>query len=224
MDIPGNLYRIKNQLPQTVSLVAVSKTQSPANILKAYAAGQRLFGENKAQEMVSKYHSLPKDIQWHFIGHLQTNKVKQIISLVSMIHSVDSLSLAGVINKEAKKANRIVDCLLQVHIANEESKFGFDLNELESIIMKGGLDVFKNIRFRGVMGMATFTEDDSRIRSEFSRLNSFFRQIKKKKYLSGSDDFTEISMGMSDDYLIAIEEGSTIVRIGSSIFGPRIYV
>jgi pyridoxal phosphate enzyme (YggS family) len=223
MDIPGNLYRIKNQLPEYVKLVAVSKTQSDGAILQAYAAGQRDFGENKAQEMAAKFFVLPKDIHWHYIGHLQSNKAKLIIPFVHMIHSVDSLRLAEVINKEARKVNRVVDTLLQIHIASEETKFGFGFDELEALLKEGKFMTLNNLRLRGVMGMATFTEDEGIVREEFSKLVRFFNSI-RNSFLKDLPDFNEISIGMSDDYRIAVEEGSTMVRIGSSVFGPRFYV
>jgi len=221
MSIKDNIIKIKKTLPINVKLIAVSKTKPTSDILEAYHSGQHSFGENKAQEMADKYNLLPKDIEWHFIGHLQTNKVKYIIPFVHLIHSVDSLKLLQEINKEALKINRCVDCLLQIYIATEESKFGLDYNEATAVL-KESSESLKNVRITGVMGMATFTEDKILIRKEFTLLNDYFGKI-KQTFFSNNEYFKEISMGMTDDYLIAIEEGSTIVRIGSAIFGHRTY-
>jgi len=221
MSIKDNIIKIKKTLPINVKLIAVSKTKPTSDILEAYHSGQHSFGENKAQEMAEKYNLLPKDIEWHFIGHLQTNKVKYIIPFVHLIHSVDSLKLLQEINKEALKINRCVDCLLQIYIATEESKFGLDYNEATAVL-KESSESLKNVRITGVMGMATFTEDKILIRKEFTLLNDYFGKI-KQTFFSNNEYFKEISMGMTDDYLIAIEEGSTIVRIGSAIFGHRTY-
>ncbi len=221
MSIVDKLLETKQTIPSNVKLVAVSKTKPISDILEAYHAGQRSFGENKAQEMSEKYHLLPKDIEWHFIGHLQTNKVKYIAPFVNLIHSVDSLKLLQEINKEAEKNNRIIDCLLQFYIATEETKFGLDYNEAEELL-KATMGKLKNIRIIGVMGMGTFTENTLLIRKEFSLLNGYFKQI-KQNFFNDIEYFKEISMGMTDDYRIAIEEGSTIVRIGSAIFGSRNY-
>jgi PLP dependent protein len=222
-DIANNISIIKKGIPDTVTLIAVSKTKPPEDILEAYNAGQKVFGENKVQELVYKYETLPKDIKWHMIGHLQSNKVKYIASFVSLIHSVDSYKLLQVIDAEAKRHNRIINCLLQVKIANEETKFGFEPNEAQGIIRLDEINNLKNIRIVGVMGMATFTDDENQIREEFKKLHSIFHSIKTENPKI-SNQFKEISMGMSDDYRIAIEEGSTMVRLGSILFGKRIYL
>ncbi|GGW43235.1 YggS family pyridoxal phosphate-dependent enzyme [Arenibacter certesii] len=216
MSIKDNLIQIKESLPQNVTLVAVSKTKPLSDIQEAYDAGQRIFGENKVQEMTDKWELLPKDIEWHMIGHLQRNKVKYMASFVSLVHGVDSLRLLKEINKRAKQNDRIIPCLLQVHIAEEESKFGFDEKELMDLISSGTLDSLENIDIQGLMGMATFTENTQQIKKEFKSLTNLFNRIKTK--LPG---LKELSMGMSGDYDIAIGEGSTMVRLGSSIFGSR---
>ena len=190
--------------------------------MEAYNAGQRLFGENKAQELAAKYEALPKDIEWHFIGHLQTNKVKYIAPFVKLIHGVDSLKILKTINKEAKKRYRVIDCLLQFHIAKETTKFGLHEEEAEALLNDEEYKALENIRIAGVMGMATYTDDKDQIRGEFRSLRNIFGRL-QEKYFAGSDSFKEISMGMSGDYMIAVEEGSTLVRIGSLIFGPRNY-
>ncbi len=220
MNVANNLLKIKSQLPINVTLVAVSKTKPNNMILEAYQAGQRIFGENKVQEMVDKYHSLPKDIQWHLIGHLQTNKVKYIVPFVSLIHAVDSMKLIQEIDKQAKKHNRVIDILIQFHIAEEQSKFGLDIAEGIDMLDEYLFFDLKHVRIVGVMGMATFTNDVNQIREEFRTLKQYFDVI-KGEHFSDCDDFKHISMGMSGDYQIAIEEGSTMVRIGSSIFGNR---
>lgn len=212
--IKQNLVQIKSTIPEHVTLVAVSKTKPVPDLMQAYESGQRIFGENKIQEMADKWEQMPKDIQWHMIGHVQTNKVKFMASFVSLIHGVDSLKLLQEINKQALKNNRIIDCLLQIHIAEEENKFGLDENELNELISSSEFKELKNIRTLGLMGMATFTEDQNQIKKEFQHLKSIFDSVQK-------DDFSIISMGMSGDYLLAIECGSTMVRIGSSIFGGR---
>jgi hypothetical protein len=222
VDIAGNIAAIKNQLPANVMLVAVSKTKPVEDILAAYNAGQRIFGENKIQEMVKKQELLPKDIEWHFIGHPQTNKIRYIAPFVSLIHGVDSMKLLKVIDSEAKKSNRKIACLLQFHIATEETKFGFSPEEAIEMLESTDFLQLENIMVCGVMGMATFTEDLDRIRGEFRNLKSIFDSI-RMKYFQNNPDFCEISMGMSDDYSVAVEEGSTIVRIGSKIFGERNY-
>lgn len=205
---------------RNVSLVAVSKTYSPERILEVYALGQRSFGENRVQEMLVKQASLPGDIEWHMIGHLQSNKVKQIVPFVHMIHSVDSFSLLEEINRQSAKAGRVVDCLLQFHIAQESSKFGFSLEEAQEMLQNPAFQGLKNVRVCGVMGMATFTGDQSQVRREFHALKMIFEEL-KRQFFSQADFFREISMGMSGDWEIAVEEGSTMVRIGSLIFGER---
>jgi len=222
MSIESNINSIKSALPVQVKLVAISKTHPVEIIMEAYKAGQCIFGENKVQEMVSKYEAMPKDIQWHLVGHLQSNKVKYIVPFVSLIHSVDSLKLLIVINKEAEKVGRVVDCLLQIHIATEETKFGLSKDELEDVFKSSEYQNMKNVRVIGLMGMATFTENMAHVRAEFRSLSNLFKVI-KDTYFAGSTAFTELSMGMSSDYTIAIEEGSTFVRIGSNIFGYRSY-
>ena len=220
MSVKDNLQKILKELPGNVRLVAVSKTKPNELIREAYNAGQRVFGENKAQELISKQPELPKDIKWHFIGHLQTNKVKYITPFVSMIESVDRLKLLKEVNKQAKKNERTVDCLIQFHIADEETKFGFSKEEAVEMLESELYQSFNNVRIAGVMGMATFTEDMEQVRKEFRVLKNIFNFF-KKEYFKDNDDFKEISMGMSGDYQIAIEEGSTNVRIGTAIFGKR---
>ena len=220
--IKENLEKIKVTLPQGVTLVAVSKTKPVSDLQEAYDAGQRAFGENYPQEMRDKHEVLPQDIQWHFIGHLQTNKIKYIIPYVTLIHSIDSANLLEAVNKEAKKHERVVDCLLQFHIALEETKFGLDLEEARQLLESEAFKAMQNVRICGVMGMATFTDDDAEIRKEFKNLKNIFETL-KKDYFANQPQFKEISMGMSDDYLIAIEEGATLVRVGSKIFGARNY-
>ncbi|MBK6951112.1 MAG: YggS family pyridoxal phosphate-dependent enzyme [Crocinitomicaceae bacterium] len=218
--VAENIIRIKSTLPSNVNLIAVSKTKPASDIQKAYDAGQRIFGENKVQELVSKYDALPKDIEWHMIGHLQSNKVKYMAHFVSLIHGVDSFSLLKEINKQAQKNNRIQNVLLQFHIAQEETKFGFSYDEAEQMLSSNEYDNLENISVVGIMGMASFTDNQSQIHTEFKMLKSYFDQL-KKQFFSDKNSFKEISMGMSGDYQIAIEEGSTMVRIGSSIFGGR---
>ncbi len=220
--IKENLLSIKDALPSGVTLVAVSKTKPVSDLQEAYDAGQRIFGENHALEMRDKHAVLPDDIQWHFIGHLQTNKIKYIIPFVSLIHSIDSGMLLDAVDKEAKKHDRVVDCLLQFHIAMEETKFGLDMDEAKALLESDAFRNMEHIRVCGVMGMATFTEDTEEIHKEFSHLKSIFDAL-KKTYFSDAAYFKEISMGMSDDYAIAIQEGSTMIRVGSKIFGPRNY-
>jgi pyridoxal phosphate enzyme (YggS family) len=220
MDIKKNLEAIRSELPVNVKLIAVSKTKPVSMIQEAYNAGQKVFGENKAQEMAAKYPQLPKDIEWHFIGHMQSNKVKYIAPFVSLIHSVDSLKLLKEINKQALKNNRTIDCLLQFHIASEETKFGLNLEEAGAILTNGEFMELKNVRICGVMGMATFTSNNNVIRKEFKNLKNIFEKL-KNKYFDDKKYFKEISMGMSGDYKIAVEEGSTMVRIGTKIFGER---
>ena len=221
MSISINLLKIKSTLPSTVTLVAVSKTKPISDLMEAYDAGQRIFGENKIQEMAEKWEAMPKDIEWHMIGHVQTNKVKFMAPFVSLIHGVDSLKLLEEINKQAKKNNRIIDCLLQVYIAEEESKFGLDEDELAGIIrfITQNSVIYKNIRIVGLMGMATFTDNQNQIKKEFTHLKSIFDSYQNLK--SEICNLKSLSMGMSGDYNLAIECGSTMVRIGSSIFGNR---
>lgn len=220
--IKENLNKVRATVPSDVTLIAVSKTKPITDLQEAYEAGQRVFGENKALEMRDKHQELPKDIQWHFIGHLQTNKIKYIAPFVTLIHSIDSASLLEAVNKEAAKNNRVIDCLLQFHIAQEETKFGLDLEEAEEILKSDNFKNLKNINICGVMGMATFTDNVNQIRDEFRSLKNIF-DVVKGKYFADSLSFKEISMGMSDDYPIAIEEGATMVRVGSKIFGARNY-
>lgn len=216
MSIAINLHKIKNSIPTNVTLVAVTKTKSVTEIMEAYKAGQRDFGENKIQEMTQKYEQLPKDIRWHMIGHLQSNKVKYMASFVHLIHGVDKLSTLVEIDKQAKKHHRIIDCLLQVHIAQEDTKFGFGTDEIETVLASNEFQSLKNVHIIGLMGMATFTDDETQIQQEFHGLAQFFNQIKTKNH-----QFTTLSMGMSSDYITAIAEGSTIIRVGSAIFGER---
>ena len=219
MSVAENLKKIAGTIPPYVQLVAISKTKPVEVVMEAYHAGQRVFGENKVQEMVAKEEVMPKDIQWHLVGHLQTNKIKYIIPFVSLIHSVDSQKLLEAIDKEAAKKSRVVDCLLQVHIAQEETKFGFDRDELLSLVNSGALASYRSVRVVGLMGMASFTDDEAQVRTEFRELHDLFLEMKP---VFGAQ-FTQLSMGMSGDYLLAIEEGSTMVRVGSSIFGERNY-
>lgn len=219
MYIAENLNNIKSQLPNHVTLVAVSKTKPVADLMEAYNAGQRIFGENKIQEMTDKWEVMPKDIEWHMIGHVQTNKVKYMAPYVSLIHGVDSLKLLQEINKHAIKNNRVIDCLFQVYIAEEESKFGLDEQELEEILSSTEFKQLKNIRIVGLMGMATFTENQNQIEKEFKHLKTIFDKYKTLN--SEHCQLNTLSMGMSGDYQLAISCGSTMVRIGSSIFGNR---
>ena len=221
--IKQNLNKIKQSLPKQVTLVAVSKTKPVVDILEAYNAGQRDFGENKVQEMASKYEELPKDIRWHMIGHLQRNKVKYMASFVHLIHGVDSFKLLKEINKQAKKQNRVIDCLLQVRIAQEETKFGMLCNEINTLFESNELSDFQNIRIIGLMGMASFTADENQVREEFRSLSRFFNELNTKSKTQNPKPKT-LSMGMSGDYKIAIEEGSTMIRVGSAIFGSRNYI
>jgi PLP dependent protein len=222
MSVADNLNAVKNALPSHVTLVAVSKTHPNNAIMDAYQCGQRQFGENKVQELVSKYEALPKDIEWHMIGHLQSNKVKYIVPFVALIHGVDSIKLLQCIDKEARKVGRVVDCLLQVHIAMESTKFGFGIDELPSLLTSELITSLGSVRIRGLMGMATFTDDDMQVKHEFSRLKKVFDSLKQGLF-SCTNSFDLISMGMSDDYLLAVSEGSNMVRVGSSIFGERDY-
>ncbi len=218
-DIASNINYLKSTVPESVKIIAVSKTKPVIDILAAYNAGQRLFGENRVKELLSKKDLLPKDIEWHLIGHLQTNKVKAIVPFISMIQSVDSFKLLLCINIEASAINHVVDCLLQIHIAEEQTKFGFSMNELHESI-QSGFSVLNNVRVCGVMGMATYTPDMEQVRKEFVYLSDCFNTL-KSRYFAGNKYFKEISMGMSGDYKIALEEGSTMIRVGSFIFGER---
>jgi PLP dependent protein len=220
MTIEKNLNTICSSLPEGVKLVAVSKTKSNEEIMEAYNAGQRIFGENKVQELVRKWESLPKDIEWHFIGHLQSNKVRFIAPFVAMIHSVDSLKVLKIINDEAKREGRVIPCLLQVHIADEESKFGFSPEEAIQVTFAIKNTELDNVTIAGVMGVATYTDDVVQINKEFSTLHTIFQNL-KDVFFGGNDNFREISMGMSHDYQYAIANGCTMVRIGSTIFGER---
>ncbi|MFV5699216.1 YggS family pyridoxal phosphate-dependent enzyme [Flavobacterium sp. ZT3R17] len=221
MSIAQNLLKIKSTLPEYVTLVAVSKTKPVADLIEAYEAGQRIFGENKIQEMAEKWEQMPKDIQWHMIGHVQTNKVKFMAQFVSLIHGVDSLKLLQEINKQAQKNNRIIDCLLQIHIAEEETKFGLDEEELAYLLSSNEFMEMKDIRIVGLMGMATFTDNKNQIKKEFLHLKSIFDAIRSRDAINRVSTVSILSMGMSGDYQLAIECGSTMVRIGSSIFGGR---
>jgi pyridoxal phosphate enzyme (YggS family) len=216
MPIAQNLTEIKSQLPAHVTLVAVSKTKPVADLLEAYHAGQRIFGENYVQELVEKHEALPKDIQWHFIGHLQSRKVKQLAPFISLIHGVDSFKLLQEINKQAANNNRIIDCLLQIHIADEETKFGLDEEELNHILTSDYFKNLENIRIVGLMGMATFTDNQIQIEKEFKHLKTIFEKLRTPNF-----ELQTLSMGMSGDFPLAISCGSTMVRIGSSIFGSR---
>lgn len=220
MSIPQKINGILESIPKHVRLVAVSKTKPNEDIMEAYEGGYKIFGENKPQELARKYNELPKDIQWHFIGHLQTNKVKYIAPFVSLIHAVDSIKLLKEINKQAKKNNRIIDCLLQFHIAEEQTKFGLSIEEAQEILNSDDFKLLENIRITGVMGMATFTHNEVQVKKEFKNLKSIFEQLKLNNFAI-NNSFKEISMGMSGDYKIAIETGSTLIRIGSTIFGAR---
>lgn len=220
--IKDNLIETLKTIPENVQLVAVSKTKPNEDIIEAYNEGQRVFGENKVQELTTKYEELPKDIQWHMIGHLQRNKVKYIAPFVSMIHAVDSLRLLKEVNKQAKKNERVINCLLQFHIAEESTKFGLDLSEAKELLSSDEFKAMENISICGIMGMATFIDDEDQVRREFRELKKIYTEL-KESFFNGNDSFKEISMGMSGDYRIAIEEGSTMVRIGSTIFGARNY-
>jgi pyridoxal phosphate enzyme (YggS family) len=216
MSIKANLLDIKSTLPSSVTLVAVSKTKPVSDLIQAYEAGHRVFGENKIQEMTVKWEQMPKDIQWHMIGHVQSNKVKYMAEYVSLIHGVDSLKLLQEINKQAAKHNRVIDCLLQIYIAEEESKFGLDEMELKEILNSAEFKSLQNIKVIGLMGMATYTDNQEQIKKEFQNLKSIYDKLNTEHY-----QLNTLSMGMSGDYKIAIECGSNMVRIGSSIFGGR---
>ena len=222
MEIRETLLSFLSTIPENVQLVAVSKTKPVEAVMEAYNAGQRIFGENKVQDLSAKAQQLPDDIDWHFIGHMQTNKVKYIAPFVKMIHAVDSIKLLKEINKQALKHNRVIDCLLQFHIAKETTKFGLSLSESAEILNNTALFNMKNIRIVGVMGMATYTDDTQQIREEFKHLAEYMSEL-KTNFFRDKSFFKEISMGMSGDYKIAIEEGSTMIRIGTKIFGARNY-
>jgi pyridoxal phosphate enzyme (YggS family) len=222
MSIPENIRKLKAGIPAHVNIIAVSKRKPVEDIMQAYHAGQRIFGENRVQELIEKQPLLPGDIEWHMIGHLQTNKVKPIAGFVDMIHSVDSLKLASAIDHEAFNNGRVIRVLLQVHIADEESKFGLSEEALNGLLDSSEFSALKNISVEGLMGMATYTEDMEKVRLEFRYLREVFSRI-KNAYFAGSDNFRQISMGMSGDYEIAIEEGSTMIRVGTLIFGARTY-
>lgn len=221
MSISENLNNIKSQLPKHVTLVAVSKTKPVLDLMEAYDAGQRVFGENKIQEMVEKHEQMPKDIKWHMIGHVQRNKVKYMAEFVDLIHGVDSLKLLKEINKQALKYNRVINCLLQIKIAEEDSKFGMSTKDVEQLLSSETFSELKNISITGVMGMATFTDNTKQIEGEFKRLKQAFDYLKSLPIIN--HNIQTVSMGMSGDYLLAVECGSTMVRIGSSIFGSRNY-
>lgn len=222
MSIVENIEEIRQNIPEGVKLVCVSKFHPAESISEAYNVGERIFGESKVQELTAKQELLPKDILWHFIGHLQTNKIKYIVPFVDLIHGVDSFKLLVEINKQAAKIDRKVNCLLQVHIAKEDTKFGFDEDELIAMLDEGVWGSLSHVSVCGLMGMATFTDNTEQVREEFRFLKNLFDKI-KNRYFTDNPHFTDLSMGMSDDYKIAIEEGSTMVRIGTTIFGGRIY-
>lgn len=222
MSIRDNILNYNNKITGNARLIAVSKTKPVEDLQEAYEAGQRLFGENKALEMRDKHEILPKDIRWHFIGHLQTNKVKYIAPFVELIHSVDSLNLLKQINKEAIKNNRVIDCLLQIDIAHEETKFGLEENEADELLSSKEFAELKNVRICGLMGIGSITDDKNKTKKEFSNLKKYFDET-KNKFFNSKSYFCELSMGMSQDFELALEEGATLVRIGSSIFGARDY-
>lgn len=220
--IQQNIEELRKTIDGNIKIIAVSKTKSEQEIMELYNCGQRIFGENKVQELLSKYKNLPKDIEWHLIGHLQTNKVKDVVSFVSLIHSVDSPKLLGEIDKEAKKQNKIVNCLLQIYISDDETKYGFEKIFLEELLKSEMLEELKNVKILGLMGIATNTDDEQQIKKEFKQLKLLFEQT-KNNYFAHSEEFKELSIGMSGDYKIAIKQGSTMIRIGSLIFGERNY-
>ena len=224
MLIKQNLNKLKNDIPDDVTLVAVSKTKPISDIQDAYNAGQIILGENKVQEMVNKYEVLPKDIQWHMIGHLQRNKVKYMAHFVHLIHGVDNFKTLKEINKQAKKHNRIINCLLQAKIAKEETKFGLNFNEIEQMIDLEEFNLLKNIKIIGLMGMATFTDDKNQIAEEFKSLKTFYDKLKRDKPTTFNFQLSTLSMGMSGDYKIAVKNGSNMIRVGSKIFGARNYI
>jgi len=223
MSVADNIHAFLTQhVPAHVKLVAVSKTKPMEDILDAYEGGYRVFGENKVQELVDKYEALPKDIEWHMIGHMQSNKVKYIAPFVHLIHGVDKFKLLSVINKEGAKHDRRINCLLQFHIAEEETKFGLSLDEASEMLSSQAYQKLTHVNVQGVMGMATFTDEEDKVRNEFRKLKAIFSEL-KTSFFADKEDFNQISMGMSNDYKIAIEEGATMIRIGSLLFGPRNY-
>lgn len=222
MNIKENIHQVLSTLPDGVRLVAVSKYHPVEALQEAYEAGQRIFGESRVQELTVKYEQLPKDIEWHFIGHLQTNKVKYMAPYVSLIHGVDSYKLLCEINRQGERCGRRIPCLLQLHVAQEETKFGFSPDECREMLAEGAWREMEHVEIRGLMGMASNTDDMSQVRREFHRLGQFFAQV-KEEFFPTAPEFSELSMGMSDDYPIAVEEGSTLVRVGSRIFGARSY-
>ena len=222
MNVSSRLNQLKKDLPSSVRLTAISKLQAVSSIQEAYDAGQRIFGESRVQELLTKYEQLPKDIEWHFIGHLQQNKIKYIVPFIDTIQSVDSIRLLQELNRQAGLFKRKINVLLQVHIAQEAHKFGFSFDDVETFFKNKSHKDLRHLRITGLMGMATFTEDQQQIRAEFATLSALFFNL-KKEHFAGEASFCDLSMGMSDDYLIAIEEGSTIIRVGSKIFGSRNY-
>lgn len=220
MSIKSNIKKLAESVPSEVKIVAVSKFHSTDEIMEAYEAGQRIFGESRVQELVQKNHELPKDIEWHFVGSLQRNKVKQIAPFISLIHSIDSERLMREVNKQAAANNRTIPCLLQIHVAEEDTKSGFTPDECLQFLSKGVFKEYTHVKFVGIMGMATFTDDEDKVRSEFQELRQLFDKV-KLQYFANNSDFKEISMGMTGDYPTAIEEGSTMIRVGTLIFGER---
>lgn len=220
MSIAENIDALRRQLPEKVTLVAVSKTHPVERLMQAYAAGQRHFGENRVQELLPKQGVMPSDVRWHMIGHLQSNKVRSIVPFVHLIHSIDSPALLVTVNKEAERIGRVIDVLLQFHIATEETKFGLDLEEALALLGSGVFRSMRNVRIRGVMGMASFSEDQEQVRAEFRSLRSIYNEL-RDGFFSGDAAFDTLSMGMSGDWRIAVEEGSTLIRVGSAIFGSR---
>lgn len=220
MSIKSNIKKLKDSIPSEVKIVAVSKFHSTDEIMEAYEVGQRIFGESRVQELVQKSEDLPKDIEWHFVGGLQRNKVKQIAPFISLIHSVDSERLMREINKQAAANNRTISCLLQIHVAEEDTKSGFTPDECMQFLSKGVLKEYTHVKFTGIMGMATFTDDEDKVRNEFQKLKQLFDKV-KSQYFANDSDFKELSMGMTGDYPVAVTEGSTIIRVGTLIFGER---
>ena len=220
MSIASNIKILRESVPSEIKVVAVSKFHSTDEIMEAYEAGQRIFGESRVQELVQKSDQLPKDIEWHFIGGLQRNKVKQIAPFISLIHSVDSERLMREIEKQAATNSRTISCLLQIHVAEEDTKSGFTPDECMQFLSKGVLKEYTHVKFTGIMGMATFTDDEDKVRNEFQKLKQLFDEV-KFQYFANDSDFKELSMGMTGDYPVAVTEGSTIIRVGTLIFGER---